>query len=302
MSPEYPMQLEVCMAVYRRRRKSYPIYVINKRKFVPFLVILFLLFVVSVLLYLNLAMSARQYAASQIDSDQLLTYFTVEGETGVPWYLLAAVDKAENIPPEETGKERSASIALHLTGIEDMDELPLFLSSYKDDKSFFRKVKKEAVHFEKLNEIFNNKAFPVLPDSEYVYENGYGDARTYGGERTHEGIDIMAEKGVPVLSVSGGVIEQVGWNELGGYRIGIRGEDNIYYYYAHLSRYEGKPLKGDKVKQRQLIGYVGDSGYGPEGTTGEFAPHLHFGMYYGKGRSLKAFNPYPFLKAWEKKN
>lgn len=290
------------MAIYERRRRSPHIYVINKRRFIPFLIILFLLFTVSVLLYLNLAMAARQYTVSQFDSDQLLTYFNIEGDTGVPWYFLAAVDKAENIPPEEASKERSATIALHLKGIESIDELPIFLSSYKDDKSFFRKVKTEALHFEKMNEIFHNKAFPIMPDSEYTYENGYGDPRSYGGERTHEGIDIMAEKGVPVLSVSKGVIEQVGWNELGGYRIGIRGEDNIYYYYAHFSDYEGTPKKGDKVKQRQLIGYIGDSGYGPEGTTGEFAPHLHFGMYYDKGRNLKAFNPYPFLKAWEKRH
>ena len=134
---------------------------------------------------------------------------------------------------------------------------------------------------------------------EYTYEDGYGDARSYGGERNHEGIDLMAEQGVPILSVCDGVIEKVGWNELGGYRIGIRGQDNIYYYYAHMSYYEGKPEKGDKVKKGQLIGYVGDTGYGPEGTTGEFLPHLHFGMYYGKGGKLSAFNPYPFLKAWE---
>lgn len=286
------------MAVYRRRQ-NHSIYVINKTKFLLFLVIILLLLTVSVLIYLNLAMSARQYTVDQFSADQLRVYFEVQGDTGVPWYYLAAVDKAENISPEEAGKERSSSIALHLTGIEEMDELPALLASYKDDRSFFRKVKRQAGHFGEMNEIFNNKVFPVLAGSEYTYENGYGDPRSFGGERTHEGIDIMAETGVPVLSASGGVIEKSGWNELGGWRLGIRGEDNIYYYYAHLSSYEGRQEEGDRVKKGQLIGYVGDSGYGPEGTTGEFAPHLHFGMYYGK-RNLKAFNPYPFLKAWEK--
>ena len=117
----------------------------------------------------------------------------------------------------------------------------------------------------------------------------------------HEGIDLMAaDTGVPILSVCSGVIEKAGWNELGGYRIGIRGEDNVYYYYAHMSRYEGTPKAGDKISKGQLIGYVGDTGYGPEGTTGQFEPHLHFAMYLGKGEDLRAFNPYPFLKAWER--
>ena len=289
------------MAVYERRKPRRRIYVVNKRRFLPFLVIILLLFVLCVLLYLNLTMPVRQYTADQFPPDQLLMYFEVGEDTGVPWYYLAAVDKAENVPKEKINKERSSSIALHLAGIEDPEELPHFLAGYKNEKSLFRKAQRQTERFSNLWEIYSNKAFPILPDSEYTYENGYGDSRSYGGERTHEGIDIMAEKGVPVLSASNGVIEQSGWNELGGYRIGIRGEDNVYYYYAHLSRYEGKPEKGDEVKRRQLIGYVGDTGYGPEGTTGEFEPHLHFGMYYGKEDNLKAFNPYPFLKAWEKK-
>jgi murein DD-endopeptidase MepM/ murein hydrolase activator NlpD len=288
------------MAVYRRR-KNHRIYVINKWRFLTFLTIIFLTLAVSVLLYLNLAMSARQYRVDQFSAEQLHTYFDVELDTGVPWFYLAAVDKAENIPLEEVNKERSASIALHMTGIGSMDELPGLLKSYKNDKSFFRKVTRQAGRFIEMNKIFSNKAFPILSGSEYVYENGYGAPRSFGGERNHEGIDIMAEIGVPVLSVCDGVIERKGWLELGGNRLGIRGDDNIYYYYAHLSRYEGNLKEGDKVKRGQLIGYVGDTGYGPEGTTGEFAPHLHFGMYYGKDEKLKAFNPYPFLKAWERK-
>ena len=80
------------------------------------------------------------------------------------------------------------------------------------------------------------------------------------------------------------------------------GKDNIYYYYAHLSRYEGNPEEGDKVTKGQIIGYVGDTGYGPEGTTGQFEPHLHFGMYYGKNNSLTPFNPYPFLEGLGKRH
>ena len=87
------------------------------------------------------------------------------------------------------------------------------------------------------------KYFPVAKstdkDSKYVYyTNSWGDKRLYGGERTHEGIDIMAEDHIrgkyPVVSMTDGVVENIGWLELGGYRIGIRSRHGGYFYYAHL--------------------------------------------------------------------
>lgn len=263
--------------------------------------IIFLLAIAAVvLLLLNLSQSGKQYTADQIPADQLSMYFEVEKSMDVPWHYLAAIDKAENVQPTEISRERSSGIALHLTGISSEEQLPKLLTSYNDNKVFIRRVERELEHFSHLRLIYEDKVFPFAANAEYTYENGYGDDRSYGGERNHEGIDLMTDKGVPILSVCAGVIEQAGWNELGGYRIGIRGKDNVYYYYAHMSRYDGNPKVGGKVKKGQLIGYAGDTGYGPEGTIGEFEPHLHFGMYYGKQNKLKAFNPYPFLKAWER--
>jgi len=274
------------------------IYVVDKKRFIAAIAIFILAILALVLLCLNLSKTTGQYTAHQFSADHLLMYFEVEKDMGVPWQYLAAIDLAESIPPNQVTKERSSVIALHLTGLERDNELSLYLAAYRNDKAFIRRVKNELERLSDLKAIYQDKIFPIPAGEEYSYENGYGDERTYGGERSHEGIDIMAEKGVPVVSVCDGTIEKTGWNELGGWRIGIRGKDGIYYYYAHLSRYEGEPKEGDKVRKGQVIGYVGDSGYGPIGTTGQFLPHLHFGMYSGKGK-LKAFNPYPFLKAWE---
>ncbi|WZL79392.1 M23 family metallopeptidase [Eubacteriales bacterium mix99] len=284
------------MAALRRRHRFQ---IADRKRFLPFLTVLLLLVAVLVLLCLNFNVPMRQYTADQFLPEHLTMYFSVGEDAGVPWYYLAAVDQAENIPKKKISQKRTSSIALHLTGIRNPDELPQYLAGYKKSKSLLRRVKGQIGRFDDLRAIHDDKVFPLSPEAEYVYENGYGDTRTYGGERTHEGIDIMTEKGVPIRSVCDGVIEQVGWNELGGYRIGVRGEDHVYYYYAHLSRYEGKPKKGDKVKREQQIGYSGDTGYGPEGTSGKFEPHLHFGMYYCKGEDLEAFNPWPFLRAWE---
>ena len=74
--------------------------------------------------------------------------------------------------------------------------------------------------------------FPV-PESSYdtsgftvTYTDSWMESRKFGGDRTHEGCDIMAginKRGhYPVISISDGVVENIGWLKLGGYRIGVR--------------------------------------------------------------------------------
>jgi len=147
--------------------------------------------------------------------------------------------------------------------------------------------------------IVRGKIFPFAQDIHYDFADGWGEARS--DDRKHEGIDIFADMGTPIRSVCAGTVEKKGWLTLGGWRIGIRGDDDdIYYYYAHMSAYADQEV-GDRVEQGEIIGYVGDSGYGPEGTTGQFVAHLHFGMYQGKDDTEKAFSPYPFLCLWDPK-
>ena len=84
------------------------------------------------------------------------------------------------------------------------------------------------------------------------FENTWQTERHYGGKRKHEGIDLMAEPDksgyFPVLSMTDGTIEQVGWLEKGGWRIGIRSEGGNYYYYAHFHSYIKDWKSGDLVK------------------------------------------------------
>lgn len=133
------------------------------------------------------------------------------------------------------------------------------------------------------------------------YEDSWGNERTYGGKRTHEGCDIMSEENkrgvMPVIAASGGTVTNLGWLELGGWRIGITSDNGIYYYYAHLDSYADNMAEGTKIRKGQLIGYMGDSGYSKvEGTVGKFDVHLHFGIYiYADGKET-ALNPYYLLK------
>lgn len=154
------------------------------------------------------------------------------------------------------------------------------------------------------------KCFPVPESTEneeagVSFENSWLFERTYGGTYGHEGTDLMPDEDkndyYPVLSVSDGVIEKIGWLEKGGWRIGIRSPHDVYFYYAHLSSYAEEFREGDIVKAGQLLGYMGDTGYGKEeGTSGKFPVHLHFGIYVRSGSfSELAVNPYWFLKYLE---
>lgn len=155
--------------------------------------------------------------------------------------------------------------------------------------------------------------FPV-PESTYDTD-GYGVSyvdswmadRSYGGQRSHEGCDIMAaidKRGhYPIVSISDGYVEKMGWLKLGGYRIGIRSPRGVYFYYAHLSDYAPDLEVGDEIKAGELLGFMGDTGYGDvEGTTGNFPVHLHLGIYLNdENGEEQVYNPYPFLQELESK-
>lgn len=146
----------------------------------------------------------------------------------------------------------------------------------------------------------SERAFPIPKWNNYSYRSTWGDSRGYGGRRIHEGTDIFASYGTPVRSTSYGIVEIKGWNKFGGWRIGIRDKYNIYHYYAHLNSFADDIDEGTIVEPGDVIGYVGASGYGPEGTSGKFPPHLHYGMYKDNGKNEWAYDPYPYLKRWER--
>lgn len=147
--------------------------------------------------------------------------------------------------------------------------------------------------------------FPVASD-EISFENTWWSRRTYGGERFHEGTDLFGQNDLPgyypVISMTNGVVEQVGWLPLGGYRIGIRSPHGGYFYYAHLSEYAHAFNIGDIINAGEILGYMGNTGYGEEGTHGLFPVHLHLGIYIRTEQQKElSVNPYWVLKALKKK-
>ncbi len=152
------------------------------------------------------------------------------------------------------------------------------------------------------------KLFPVkIEEAEKVsYVDTWSELRNYGGNRRHEGTDIFPKENTrgkyKVISATDGVVERLGWLEKGGYRVGIRAPHGAYFYYAHLDSYAKGLGIGDIIKAGDLLGYMGDSGYGKEGTRGKFPVHLHFGIYADTVLGELSVNPYRSLLYLEKKH
>ena len=151
------------------------------------------------------------------------------------------------------------------------------------------------------------KYFPIAESTtddrlKVSYTNSWMTERTYGGKRGHEGTDLMANVNVPglfpVVSITDGTITSIGWLEKGGYRIGVTNESGAYFYYAHLDSYSNIK-EGDVVKAGDLLGFMGDTGYGTEGTTGMFPVHLHLGIYIYQDDKEISVNPYWILQYLE---
>ena len=114
------------------------------------------------------------------------------------------------------------------------------------------------------------KAFsPIAAGYGYSHCDDFGVGRSFGFKRKHLGNDLMGGLGTPIVAVEGGIVEAMGWNRYGGWRVGIRSFDGKrYYYYAHLQKdvpFAPGLAEGDMVEAGQLLGFIE-------------TVHLHFGM------------------------
>lgn len=141
---------------------------------------------------------------------------------------------------------------------------------------------------EKQNKVYKEKygikAFlPIAKNYGFSHYDDFGNSRSYGYKRVHLGNDLMGAIGTPIIAVESGIVEACGWNQYGGWRIGIRSFDGKrYYYYAHLRKdhpYAKDMCEGKVVKAGDVIGYLGMTGYSAKENVNNInIPHLHFGM------------------------
>lgn len=149
------------------------------------------------------------------------------------------------------------------------------------------------------------KAFsPIAAGFGYGHCDDFGVGRSYGFRRRHLGHDLMGALGTPIVAVEGGVVEALGWNRYGGWRVGIRSFDGKrYYYYAHLKKdnpFAEGLAEGDLVQAGDLIGYMGRTGYSDQENTNNIETvHLHFGIQLIFDESQKECNSEIWIDAYQ---
>lgn len=132
--------------------------------------------------------------------------------------------------------------------------------------------------------VYGLKGFnPIAKTFPYTDYDDFGVSRSYGYKRNHLGHDMMGQVGTPVIAAESGLVRELGWNQYGGWRIGIDSFDGKrYYYYAHLRQdrpYAEGLKKGGIVQAGDVIGYIGRTGYSAKENVNNIDEyHLHFGL------------------------
>lgn len=132
--------------------------------------------------------------------------------------------------------------------------------------------------------VYGLKSFsPIAQGFPYSDYDDFGSSRSYGYKRQHLGHDMMGQIGTPIIAIESGYVEAIGWNQYGGWRLGIRSFDGKrYYYYAHLRQnfpYALSLEEGSVVTAGDVIGYMGHTGYSAvENTNNIDTVHLHWGL------------------------
>lgn len=155
------------------------------------------------------------------------------------------------------------------------------------------------------NRYYGLKAFsPIAKGFDYSHYDDFGASRSYGYSRPHLGHDMMGMIGTPIICIESGVVEALGWNQYGGWRIGIRSFDGSrYYYYAHLRQnypYAEGLEEGSVVTAGDVIGYMGHTGYSTKENVNNIETvHLHWGLQLIFDESQKEGNNEIWVDCYE---
>lgn len=135
----------------------------------------------------------------------------------------------------------------------------------------------------------NGFVFPVA--GPHAFTDTFGAPRMPGTPyaHKHQGNDIFAPLGTPLVACERGVVFHINTDFLGGQGLWVVGESGTRYYYAHLSAYAPGLHEDQVVEAGDLVGFVGDTGNARGGPM-----HLHFEIHPNGG---PAIDPYPLLKA-----
>ena len=191
----------------------------------------------------------------------------------------------------------------------DMKYYPYYYQAYSAVLSEFAGEYQVQKFDENNNPVWETKyglkAFsPIAKNYGYSHYDDFGASRSYGYRRKHLGHDMLGSVGTPIIAIESGTVEAIGWNQYGGWRIGIRSFDRKrYYYYAHLRKNHPYPEDlsiGHTVKGGDVIGYLGMTGYSSKENVNNIdTPHLHWGMQLIFDESQKEGNNEIWIDCYE---
>jgi len=211
-------------------------------------------------------------------------------EIKLDWIQLLAYAACKNwgdFSNDQKVKESMASMAEQLTNKEKtVEELTGDLSNYNYFYESYSAALSGLVGEYELDgtKKYGLKGYsPIAKNFYYTDYDDFGVSRSYGYKRRHLGHDMMGQVGTPIIAVESGIVEVLGWNQYGGWRIGIRSFDGKrYYYYAHLRKdfpYNKSLTEGSIVTAGDVIGYLGRTGYSANENVNNIDEyHLHFGI------------------------
>lgn len=239
------------------------------------------------------------YASLKYAMDQDIS--TKEKELHLDWIQVLAVAgcRTGGKCPLESVKKASRELSAGASPEELLGNLYKYYSYYHASYSAVLGGMLGSFSIEKDGKqisTYGLKAYsPIASGFGYSHCDDFGVGRSFGFKRKHLGNDLMGSAGTPIIAVEGGVVEAMGWNRYGGWRIGIRSFDSKrYYYYAHLQK--DKPFAkdlavGDIVNPGDVIGYMGRTGYSDKENVNNIETvHLHFGMQLVFDESQKECN------------
>lgn len=234
------------------------------------------------------------YAETGIFSSTRMHAYSYDVQLREGQELVVSVEKQPDsaVVLMELFKKTSDSITSYelLTSSQpNQSELTHIIESYGDYKIIVQPAMSLPASFQLKVYTKPTYAFPVSGAGNKNVQSFWADSRD-GGKRSHEGIDIFADKGTPLIAITDGRISATPDRGRGGKQVWLR--DGFFgktIYYAHLDSIA--VTKGQRVQVGDTVGFVGNTGNAK--TT---PPHLHFGIYKG---ATGAVDPYPYIKYTE---
>lgn len=247
----------------------------------------------------------EDYRAARDDLQERVTLLYAGGpsaelETAIRSGDLLEVARRELIMTAVIEAGHDEVVERYLTALDDapggIDEerAEIFeVRDYLEDLSEARSVLRDQAEAadaeldEVIDDIVADAVFPV-GGTDYNFIDSFLFCRD-GCRRRHQGVDIMAPQGTPLLAVENGVLFRFGTGRLGGIKLWLLGESGTAYYYAHLSGYAEGATEGAYVRAGTTIGFVGNTG-----NAISTPPHLHLEVH--PNADGRAVNPYPLMR------